>query len=79
MEIVKQMPSEKLSGFLDDRFARLLNQACNSLYEKGVLEALRVKYDLMWQQCFYWKLNPFLSTGTGLQQKSTKVVEKHSR
>lgn len=53
MEIVKQMPSEKLSGFLDDRFARLLNQACNSLYEKGVLEALRVKYDLMrrcWQQ-----------------------------
>ncbi len=49
MEIVKQMPSEKLSGFLDDRFSRLLNQACNSLYEKGVLEALRVKYDLMWR------------------------------
>ena len=39
------MPAEKLSGFLDDRLARLLNQACNSLYERGVLEALRVKYD----------------------------------
>jgi hypothetical protein len=37
------MPSEKLSGFLDDRLASLLNQACNySLYERGVLEALRV-------------------------------------
>ncbi|EFX64467.1 hypothetical protein DAPPUDRAFT_266346 [Daphnia pulex] len=31
----------KLSGFLDDRLAILLNQACNSLYERGVLEALR--------------------------------------
>jgi hypothetical protein len=31
------MPSEKLSGFLDDRLASLLNQALNSLYERGVL------------------------------------------
>ncbi len=37
------MPSGKLSGFLDDRLASLLNQACNySLYERGVLEGLRV-------------------------------------
>ncbi|EFX63757.1 hypothetical protein DAPPUDRAFT_335023 [Daphnia pulex] len=35
------MPAEKLSGFQDDRLAILLNQACNSLYERGVLEALR--------------------------------------
>jgi hypothetical protein len=39
------MPAEKLGSFLDDRLASLLNQACNSLYERGVLEALRVKYN----------------------------------
>jgi hypothetical protein len=33
------MSSEKLGGFLDDRLASLLNQACNSLYERRVLEA----------------------------------------
>jgi hypothetical protein len=31
------MSSEKLGGFLDDRLmASLLNQACNSLYERRV-------------------------------------------
>lgn len=46
------MPAEKLSGFLDDHFIRLLNQAHNNLYEKGVLEALRVRND--WIACWYF-------------------------
>lgn len=41
-QTVSEMPAEKLSGFLDDHFVRLLNQAYNNLYEKGVLEALRM-------------------------------------
>lgn len=49
---INQMPAEKLSGFLDDHFIRLLNQAHNNLYEKGVLEALRVRND--WIACWYF-------------------------
>lgn len=39
------MPVEKLSGFLDDYFIRLVNQTYNNLYEKGVLEALKVSFN----------------------------------
>jgi hypothetical protein len=44
MEIVEQMPSEKLSGFLDDRCARLLIKLANLivLVCLVVLEVLRV-------------------------------------